>query len=286
MKDVGIILEGGAMRSMFSAGVLDFFLEHDIEIPNVMAVSAGAYAGMNYVSGQKGRVLDAVIAPLEEEKYLGFGTFMRKGTFFDMDLLFDEIPKNRVPFDFVAFTRSAKRFIISTVNCLTGEAVYFDEFADEDRFFRICRAANSLPFIAKITEIDGIPMLDGGMASAIPVERALEEGWKKIIVVVTRNSQYRKKQRYFYMLMLRQVYRKYPDFVKMVWNRAENYNRSLSLLAQMEKEGKALIIRPEEGMTLKNHEADPKRLREYYQHGYEVAGKGLPGLEAFLSVGV
>ena len=96
--NVGIILEGGAMRSMFSAGILDFFLDQGIEIPNVLAVSAGAYAGMNYVSGQRGRVVDAVIKPLEEEKYLGIGTFLRRGTFFDMDFLFDEVPKKRSPF--------------------------------------------------------------------------------------------------------------------------------------------------------------------------------------------
>lgn len=285
MRDTGIILEGGAMRSMFSAGVLDFFLEHGIEIPNVVAVSAGAYAGMNYVSGQKGRVLDAIIKPLETEKYLGFGTFLKKGTFFDMDLLFEEIPKNRVPFDFQAFSQSTKRFVTSTVNCLTGEAVYFDEFADEDMFFRVCRAANSLPFIAKVTDIGGIPMLDGGMADAIPIAKALEEGWKKIVVVVTRNTKYRKKQRYFYHAMLQLIYHKYPKFVHMVAGRAEKYNRSIEQLKQLEKEGRAFIIRPEDSLCLHNNEADPERLREYYRHGYQVAEEKLEELQKFLESG-
>lgn len=283
MKEVGIILEGGAMRSMFSAGVLDSFLENEIEIPNVMAVSAGAYAGMNYVSGQKGRVLDAIIKPLETEKYLGFGTFLKKGTFFDMDFLFDEIPKKRVPFDFETFKNSAKRFITSTVNCLTGEAVYFDEFPDEDMFFKICKAANSLPFIARITDINGIPMLDGGMADAIPVSRALEEGWKKIIVVMTRNADYRKKQRYFYMLMLKLIYHKYPKFVDMVWGRAQKYNQSMEMVARMEKEGNALVLRPLDSLHLQNNEADPEKLREYYRHGYEVAQKRVEEIRAFLA---
>lgn len=283
MKEVGIILEGGAMRSMFSAGVLDSFLENEIEIPNVMAVSAGAYAGMNYVSGQKGRVLDAIIKPLETEKYLGFGTFLKKGTFFDMDFLFDEIPKKRVPFDFETFKNSAKRFITSTVNCLTGEAVYFDEFPDEDMFFKICKAANSLPFIARITDINGIPMLDGGMADAIPVSRALEEGWKKIIVVMTRNADYRKKQRYFYMLMLKLIYHKYPKFVDMVWGRAQKYNQSMEMVERMEKEGNALVLRPSDSLHLQNNEADPEKLREYYRHGYEVAQKRVEEIRAFLA---
>jgi Predicted esterase of the alpha-beta hydrolase superfamily len=284
VESTGIILEGGAMRSMFSAGVLDFFLDRKIEIPNVLAVSAGAYAGMNYVSGQRGRVMDAVINPLEKEKYLGFGTFLKKGTFFDMDLLFDTIPNHLAPFDFQAFTESAKRFITSTVNCLTGEAVYFDEFADEDIFLKVCRAANSLPFIARIMEIGGVPMLDGGMAEAIPLGKALEEGWKKIVVVVTRNSGYRKKQRYFYLAMLRLIYHKYPRFVHMVRGRAAQYNQSLNLLKQLEEEGRAFVLRPAEHVHLTNNEADADRLREYYRHGYERAQEKEQELREFLVV--
>ncbi len=282
MEKAGIILEGGAMRSMFSAGVLDFLLDSGIEIPNVLAVSAGAYSGMNYVSGQKGRVMDAVIRPLEKEKYMGVGTFLRKGTFFDMDLLFDTIPKHIAPFDFRSFSGSAKRFITSTVNCLTVEAVYFDEFADEDIFLKICRAANSLPFIARITEIGGVPMLDGGMADALPLGKALEEGWRKIVVVVTRNTGYRKKQRYFYLAMLRLVYRKYPQFVRMMKKRAGKYNRSLDLLKQLEKEGRAFILHPAEHIRLMNNEADADRLREYYRHGYERAEEKEEELREFL----
>lgn len=282
MENSGIILEGGAMRSMFSAGVLDSFLDNKIEIPNVMAVSAGAYAGMNYVSGQKGRALDAVIKPLEEEKYLGVKTFLKKGTFFDMDFLFDEIPKKRVPFDFQSFTDTTKKFIISTVNCLTGEAVYYDEFEDAEHFFHICKAANSLPFIARITKINGIPMLDGGMADAIPIARALEEGWKKIVVVMTRNKDYRKKQRYLYLAFLQLIYHKYPKFVHMVTGRAKKYNDSLDMLARLEQEGKAFILRPAEHMNLKNKEADAEKLREYYKHGYEVAEDRRKDLMEFL----
>ena len=283
MQYIGIILEGGAMRSMFCAGVLDSFLDNDIHIPNVMAVSAGAYAGMNYVSGQRGRVVEAIIEPMETEKYFGFSTFIKKGTFFDMDLLFDEIPKRRVPFDFEAFSSSAKRFITSTVNCITGEPVYFEEFSDKDGFLKICRAANSLPFIGKVTEIEGIPMLDGGMADAIPIGKALEEGWKKIIVVVTRNTKYRKKQRHFYLAMLRLLYHRYPKFVQLVAGRAARYNHSLDVLEHMEKEGKVFVLRPSDDIYLMNNETDVQRLKEYYRHGYEVAEEKKEELKAFLN---
>lgn len=282
MENTGIILEGGAMRSMFSAGVLDFFLDNGIQIPNVLAVSAGAYAGMNYVSGQRGRVLDAIINPLETERYLGFKTFLKKGTFFDMDFLFDEIPKRRVPFDFEAFQSSAKKFITSTINCLTGEAVYFDEFKDMDYFLKICRAGNSMPFLAKIAEIDGVPMLDGGMADAIPVEKALEKGWDKIIVVATRNGQYRKKQRYFYLAMIHLIYHKYPRFIEAIRRRSDGYNRSLELLKKLEQEGMVFVFRPGDEMSLTNNESNAEKLREYYRHGYDVAEGKLGELREFL----
>lgn len=258
------------MRSIFSAGVLDAFLDNEIKISNVMAVSSGAYAGMNYLSEQRGRVLEAVIKPLETEKYMGFCTFLKKGTFFDMDLLFDEIPKKRVPFDFRTFSDAAKHFVINTVNCLTGEPVYFDRFQDEELFFKICRAANSLPFIARITRIDGVPMLDGGMADAIPISRAMEEGWRKFVVVRTRNAAYRKKQRYFYLTMLRLLYHRYPNFIKLVAGRAERYNQSVELLDRLENEGRAFVFHPPEEIELTNNESNVEKLMEYYGYGYEA----------------
>ena len=149
---------------------------------------------------------------------------------------------------------------------------------------KICRAANSLPFIARVTEISGVPMLDGGMADAIPLGKALEEGWKKIVVVVTRNTGYRKKQRYFYLAMMRLLYRKYPKFVHMVRGRAEKYNRSLDLLEQLEEEGRAFVLRPAGNVRLANNESDADRLREYYRHGYEVAEEKEKELRDFLEI--
>ena len=268
MKQIGIMIEGGAMRSVFAAGVLDFFLEKEIEIPNVLAVSAGAYAGMNYVSGQKGRAVEAVIKPLEKEKFMGPATFFKKGTFFDMDFLFDVVPKNLVPFDFATFTKSAKRFIINTTNCLTGECVYHENFESEDEFWNICRVANSLPFISKTGKIGGVPMLDGGMAEALPISKVIEEGWEKVVVILSRKEDYRKKYRHFYMMMIRLLYRKYPRFVRTVAARADKYNESLEEIGRLQKEGRALVLRPSK-LSVKNSESDVDILMDYYRHGYE-----------------
>ena len=258
------------MRSVFAAGVLDFFLEKEIEIPNVLAVSAGAYAGMNYVSGQKGRAVEAVIKPLEKEKFMGPATFFKKGTFFDMDFLFDVVPKNLAPFDFATFTKSAKRFIINTTNCLTGECVYHENFESEDEFWNICRVANSLPFISKTGKIGGVPMLDGGMAEALPISKVIEEGWEKVVVILSRKEDYRKKYRHFYMMMIRLLYRKYPRFVRTVAARADKYNESLEEIGRLQKEGRALVLRPSK-MSVKNSESDVDVLMDYYRHGYEEA---------------
>lgn len=280
-NSVGIILEGGAMRSMFSAGILDFLSDEGIEIPNILAVSAGAYVGMNYVSGQRGRVVDAIIKPLEEEKYLGVGTFFRKGTFFDMDFLFEEVQKRRFPFDFEAFTNSTKRFITTTINCLTGETCYFEKFEDMDDFIQLLRAANSMPLIAKVSHYKGIPMLDGGMGDAIPLNKALEEGWDKIIVVLTRDTSYRKKRRHLYLKIINAVYHKYPNFVKLVEERSERYNACLDQLLKLEKEGKAFIYRPSK-ITVSNSESDVETLMQYYQHGYDDAKEREEELRKFL----
>lgn len=270
MAHTGILIEGGAMRSVFAAGVLDFFMDKRIEIPNVLAVSAGAYAGMNYISGQRGRAVEAVIKPLEKEKYMGPVTFLKRGTFFDMDFLFDVVPKTLAPFDFESFLSSAKRFIINTTDCRTGKSVYHEDFESEEDFWKICRAANSLPFISRISQIDGIPMLDGGMADALPVNKVFEEGWEKVLVILTRKSDYRKKYRRFYMMMIRFIYHKYPEFIKTVAGRAKKYNDCLEQIEQMEREGRALIFRPSQ-LSVNNNESDVDTLMKYYQHGYDEA---------------
>lgn len=282
-SNIGLILEGGAMRSVFSGGVLDFFLEKDIKIPNVLAVSAGAYVGMNYASGQKGRLVSAIIEPLLEYRYLGLGTFLKKGTFFDMDYLFFEVPKTKAPFDFKAFKEFKGRFLTSTVNCKTGETVYHENFESEEEFFTILKAANSLPLIAKITDIDGQPMLDGGMADAIPIEKALSEGFQKIIVVLTRDSLYRKKEgRTAYIKTIRMIYKKYPKFLKMIEGRAKRYNDALDKIAQLEDEGRAFVLRPTK-LTVENNESDVDKLNAYYLHGYETAEEQYEELVKFLT---
>lgn len=280
---VGIILEGGAMRSVFSAGVMDCLMDKQLHIPNVLAVSAGAYAGMNYASGQRGRCLKSVVEPLRDYCYMGLGTFLKKGTFFDMDYLFEEIPKYKVPFDFETFKKFKGRFITSTVDCNTGETIYHEAFRDQEEFFAICKAANSLPLIARISQIQGRPMLDGGMADAIPITKALEEGWQKIIVVFTRDASYRKKEKSdLYMTAINFVYRKYPKFLELIRERAKRYNDAIDKVAELEKEGRAFVLRPTK-YIVGNNESNVDKLKAYYLHGYETMEEKHEQLVEFLA---
>ena len=271
-KDTGIILEGGAMRSIFTAGVMDFFLEKNIVMPNVLAVSAGAYAGMNYVSGQKGRIITSVVEPMAHEKMLGPGVFMKTGEFFNMDALFDRIPRVDSPFDFEAFKASGKRFITSAINCLTGELHYYDKFDSLDEFLHVIRVANSLPLLAKMGYIDDVPMMDGGMADAIPIRRAIEEGWKKIVVVFTREASYRKSAHgdIYNSKVVKRMYKKFPGLLKAIDKRPATYNSSIEMLNEMEKRGEAFVIRPTK-VKLTNNESNPEVLKEYYREGYADA---------------
>ncbi len=284
MGKVGIILEGGAMRSIFTAGILDFFLDKKIDIPNVLAVSAGAYAGMNYVSGQRGRIIEAVVEPMSNGSIFSLKHFLKTGDFFDMDLLFGKIPKETHPFDFEAFLASGKRFITSTVNCITGEAVYHDSFNNIDEFLNTCRVANSLPLLAKMGYINKVPMMDGGMVDAIPIDYALQDGWDKIVVVLTRESTYRKSAKgdIYNSKAVKYVYHKYKGLLKSIDARPQKYNESIELVEKLAKEGKVMLYRPE-GITLSNNESDYDTLKSFYKVGYEYAASRYDELITFLN---
>ncbi len=284
MNNFGVVLEGGAMRGVFTAGILDFFLDNDVNIHNVLAVSAGAFVGMNYVSKQRGRIMESVVEPMAHERIMSLGNLIKHGEFWDMDKLFGTIPKERAPFDFESFKNSGKRFITSTVNCDTGELVYHDSFKDLDEFLHICRVANSLPLLAKIGYIDGAPMLDGGMADAIPIAKALEENWDKTIVIFTRERDYRKSPKgdIYNSGMVRFLYRKYKGLLKVIDERPSKYNDSIELINRLEDEGKIFVFRPE-GIILKNNERDADALKEYHRKGYEIAARRFEELKTFLN---
>lgn len=279
----GLLLEGGAMRGMFTAGVLDYFLDSGMQFKNIMTTSAGAYAAMNYIAGQRGRCLKTSVEPFQRgEGFIGLKTFFSSGgNLFDMNKLFEEYPNHEYPFDYDAFFKSDVYLQVSTTNCVTGKAEYFDEFGDAKRLMSVMRASNSLPLISQIVPVDGVPMLDGGMIDPIPIYRALEDKWDKIVVVLTQKKDYRKNAKSLYSGILHLLYRQYPEFLCALKGRPRRYNAALEIIAEMEQQGRIFAIYPEV-KPVKNNETNPEKLLSFYQHGYQCMKDKMHQLNKYL----
>lgn len=280
MSKVGLVLEGGALRAIFVAGILDFFLDHGVKIDNIISVSAGSYVGMNYCSGQRGRIMETMVRPGNLERYVGLNVLLKKRTLFDMDYIFEQMPKD-TGFDFEAFKKFDGKFVMGLVDIRAGVVKYYDHYEDEDEFFRLCKASNSLPLIARKSKIDETYMIDGGMGDAIPVAKALEMGCDKVIVVFTRGEDYRKRPKSLYATLTNIAYWRFPNFRRMVKARPYIYNNTIEKIAEMKEEGKAFIFRPTK-VTIKNNETNIDTLEKYYQHGYDTAAEQYENLMEFL----
>lgn len=266
-KDIGLVLEGGGMRGVFTCGVLDYFMDNDIEFPYAIGVSAGACNGLSYMSKQRGRAKFSNIDLLDKYKYIGIKHLIKKRNIMDFDLLFHEFPENIIPYNYNAYFASPRRFEMVTSNCLTGKAEYFEEKSDSKRVIDIVKASSSLPFLCPITYVDDIPMLDGGICDSIPVRRAMEQGYKKNVIVLTRNRGYRKESRDIKIPSF--IYRKYPAMREALSNRNNLYNAQLELVEQLEDRGEVFVIRPLNPIMVDRIEKDIDKLTNLYNEGYE-----------------
>lgn len=262
----GLVLEGGGMRGVFTCGVLDSFMDRGIRFPYVIGVSAGACNGLSYMSGQRGRARFSNIEMLEKYHYIGLKYLWTKHNIMDFDLLFHEFPEHIVPYDYQAYFDNPARYVMVTTNCLTGEACYWEEKHSKERVVDIARASSSLPFVCPITWVDGIPMLDGGIVDSIPLAHALADGCTKAVVVLTRNYGYRKKIQGTRVPSF--IYRKYPLLRQAINRRSVVYNEQLALAEQLETEGKAVVIRPQQPVQVDRIERDVNKLKELYDEGY------------------
>lgn len=272
-RELGLVLEGGGMRGVFTVGVLDCFMDNGITFPYAVGVSAGACNGLSYMSNQRGRAKYSNIDLLEEYHYIGLKHLIRKRSIMDLDLLFHVFPNEILPYDYDTYFSNKDRFEMVTTNCLTGEANYFEEKSNKDRVIDICKASSSLPFVCPVTYVDHIPMLDGGIADSIPIERAMGEGYAKNIVVLTRNRGFRKKENKIKIPSF--IYRRYPLVRKALENRNLLYNKQLALIEELEDRGDVIVIRPEKVMEVDRMERDTSRLLRLYDEGYNEALKCL-----------
>ncbi len=268
-NDVGLVLEGGGMRGVFTSGVLDYFMDHDIQFPYVIGVSAGACNGLSYISNQRGRARLSNIELLEEYDYINIKNLFSKRNILDSDLLFYEFPEHIVPYDYESYFSSPMRFVMVTTNCLTGEANYFEEKKDKKRVIDIVKASSSLPFVSPVTYVDDTPMLDGGIVDSIPLKQAMKEGYQKNVVVLTRPKGYRKEGKDIKVPSF--IYRKYPKLREVLSSRSAIYNDQLDLIDEYEEKGFIHTIRPSTEIEVNRLEKDVKKLEALYEEGYECA---------------
>ena len=268
-NNTALVLEGGGLRGVFTCGVLDCFMDHGIRFPFTVGVSAGACNGLSYMSGQRGRAKNSNIDLMDKYHYVGLKYLLTQGCIMDFKLLFEDFPEKIIPYDYDAYFSNPDRYVMVTTNCLTGKAEYLEEKSSSERVMSIVRASSSLPYVTKITYVDGIPMLDGGIADSIPVRYAMDQGYENLVVVLTRNRGYRKKAGK--IRIAKAFYRKYPALQNALIERNTVYNRTMDLIESLEDQGKITVIRPIRPLEVGRMEKDTAELSSLYLEGYDIA---------------
>ncbi len=279
ITDTALVLEGGGMRGMFSAGVFEAFMLKGLVFPYITAVSAGACNILSYMSNQPLRTRRIIENYVTDKRYFSLKNWMEKGSIFGFDFIFEDLPQKLLPFDFETYYNYPGTLQVGTTDCHTGQSVWFGKEAIGHSFLPV-RASASLPFLAPIVHIGGRDLLDGALVAPIPYEKAQEAGYKKFIIVLTRNSGYRKKKS-VPQLLLKTWYKNYPKLWEIMQQRPAVYNRQLEYVEQLAKEGKAVIIRPQIPLEIDRLDTKPDKLLALHDHGI---GCGLEAYDRIISL--
>lgn len=265
----GLVLEGGAFRGLFTAGVLDALLEIGADFKYVVGVSAGATNAYSYISKQKGRNLEIMERFLDHKRYVGYGNLIRCKSIMDLDFVFDEIPNKHCIFDYNTFYDYDGKMLVGAFNIETGEVEYFDKDSLDDKN-TILRASCAIPLMFPFAKINGKLYADGGLKDSIPIKKSIEDGNKKNIIVLTRNQGYIKEQSKANKLTYKLYKNKYPKLADVLNNRYLEYNSQIQLCESLERDGSAIIIRPTVKMDVSRFERDKNKLKEIYNNGYDL----------------
>lgn len=263
----GLVLEGGAMRGMYTAGVLDVFLKNNIHFDCVVGVSAGALFGVNYLSGQVGRVIRYNKKFNGDKNYMGLRPLLKEGNIVSTKYAYEDVPLRLDPFDDEAFKKSDTPFYAVITDAKSGETEYVQIKSVFDQM-DVLRASGSMPFVSKPVKIGDKTYLDGGITDSIPYEFAQSLGCDRLIVVLTRDMDYRKKP--MSPALIRLWYKKSP-LANRLRQRHEVYNRSVENLKALEATGKAVVIRPSKPIDISRTEKDPDKLQSVYDLGVSDA---------------
>ena len=281
MNKVGLVLEGGGMRGVYTAGVLDCLMEKLINIPYIIGVSAGACHASGYVSKQIGRGKKVTIDYIDDKRYLSIKNYFKEKSVFGMNFIFNEIPQKLEPYDLEAFNNFKGCFKIVTTDCNTGKAFYID-CKNTSNVFDALRASSSLPMFAPIVKYENKALMDGAVIDSIPVKKALEDGCEKLIVVLTRNKGFIMKPIKNFKPLIKLKYRKYPKYINAILTRYIRYNETLNFIEELEKQKKIFVIRPTKHLDVGRFEKNKNKLEKLYLQGFNDTEYLLKKLKQFL----
>lgn len=261
----GLVLEGGGVRGIYTAGVLDVFMEHGVTFDGVIGVSAGAIHGCSYLANQKGRSIRYYKKYCNDPRFMSFKSWLKTGDIVGADFCYRQLPDELDVYDHEAFYKNTSAFFVTCSNVETGKAEYI-QITDMKTQIDFLRASASLPYFSRIVEINGKKYLDGGCTDSIPIEAFLNMGYEKNVVVLTREDTYRKKPETPFMTRL--WYRKFPEFTNALLNRHNSYNQTVERILELEKEGAIFVIRPKDSLNIGRMEKDPVNVQRVYDIGY------------------
>ena len=277
-----LLLEGGSLGGLFTAGVLDTFMENDVYFPAVAGVSAGALNALNYVSHQPGRSASINLRYRHDGRYFGPKAALRGGSLFGLNFMLHDV-KKEVPYDEDTYAHGGMRMIAVATNAETGKPAYFEKGKTDFDFNEAVRASASLPLASAPVMLDGQPYLDGGCACPIALNWALEQGFEKIVVVTTREKGFRKKQPGQRMIDLYDdFYGDKPLFLATMLTQEMRYNALMDQLDELEESGRVFCVRPQEPITIGRFEGDTEKLLALYNRGHREGREALAGMQAYL----
>lgn len=277
----GLVLEGGAMRGMFTAGVMDVMLEKGITFDGAIGVSAGAAFGVNYKSGQIGRVIRYNTRFCNDKRYCGLWSLLKSGDIYNTEFCYRVVPTLYDPFDFDSYGKNPMEFHLVCTDVETGKPVYHPYGGRQDHGFDWIRASASMPLVSHMVEIDGQKMLDGGISDPIPLKYFETLGYERNVLILTQPREYRKKKSSA-LPLIKLMYRKYPHLVEAMAKRHEVYNATMDYIDEQEATGKILVLRPETPLPVSRVEKDPNKLRIAYEIGRKAAASKLNEIQQFL----
>lgn len=278
---IGLVLEGGGHRGIYTAGILDVFAQNNISFDGIMGVSAGCIHGVSFLSGQIGRSVRYTTRFCNNPSYMSFKSLIKTGDFFNVDFCYYKLPETLDPFDNDTFDKNPTPFYAVCSNVKTGKAVYHKCDSVRGEKIKWIQASASMPLAAKIVKIDEGEFLDGGITDSIPIKKMQELGYSKNIVILTQEAGYRKKPNSL-LPLIKRVYKKYPELINAIQNRHIIYNQQLDYLEEQEKLGNVIIIRPSQKPQAGRIEKDKEKILSTYNLGRNDAEKLLETVKNFI----